>query len=250
MNYSTVNTPKIGIQLYTVRDMTDDESFKDTLRALADLGFQGVEFAWKYGGMNPGELAEFIRSLGLICCGMHLKLDELLDPGHLVYKYAEAVESPYVTTSLAGRVSEWDALLPRVNEAGRIASEKGFTFTYHNHHQEFDGPTGDNAFDRLAAETDPNYVKLELDIGWVAKAGDDPMEVWKRYAERIPQIHLRDYDADSDQICDIGEGFIDAASVLEQARQAGTQWLIFEQDKYPVSPLESARVCIEQIGGK
>lgn len=39
--------PGIGIQLYTVRDMTDEENFQETLRAIADLGFQGVEFAWK-----------------------------------------------------------------------------------------------------------------------------------------------------------------------------------------------------------
>lgn len=242
--------PLLGIQLFTVRDLTDDENFKGTLRALAELGFRGVEFAWKYGGMNPDELADFLRSLGLKCCGMHLKLDELLDPGHLVYKYAEAVESPYVTISLAGRESEWDALLPKVKEAGRVAAEKGLTFTYHNHRQEFDGPAGENSFDRLAAETDPDYVKLELDIGWAAKAGFDPMEVWRRYADRTPQIHLRDYDAESDQICDIGEGFINADAVLEQARRAGTEWLIFEQDRYPVSPLESARVCVERIGGK
>lgn len=250
MNNGEQHTPKIGIQLFTVRDMTDDENFKETLRAIVDIGFQGVEFAWKYGGMNPQQLANFLRSLGLECCGLHVKLDELLDPDHQVYQYAEAVNSPYITTSLARRESEWDTLLPMVSEAGRIAAEKGLSFTYHNHHQEFDGPPGENSFDRLVAETDPAYVKLELDLGWIARAGIDPMALWKRLADRTPQIHLRDYDAATDHVCDVGDGFIDPESIQQQARQAGTTWLIFEQDRYPVSPLESARVCVRRMTGK
>lgn len=194
--------------------------------------------------MNPPQLADFLWSIGLECCGLHVKLDELLDPDHQVYKYAKAVNSPYITTSLAGRESGWDTLLPKVNEAGRIAAESGLTFTYHNHHQEFDGPPGENSYDRLVAETDPAYVKL--DLGWIAKAGRDPMALWKSLADRTPQIHLRDYDAATDQVCDVGDGFIDPESLLQQARRAGTPWLIFEQDRYPVSPLESARVCIER----
>ncbi len=239
--------PRFGIQLYTVRDLTGDETFRDTLRTLARLGFEGVEFAWKYGGMGPAELADFLDSLGLACCGLHVKLDELLDPGHEVYRIARAVRSGYITTSLAGRESEWNSLLPRLDEAGRIAAGHGLVFTYHNHWQEFDGPPGASSWERLAAGTDPERVKLELDLGWAAKAGRQAFDLWRDFSDRLPQIHLRDYDREAQQVCDVGDGFIRLDRALAQARELGTAWLIYEQDRYPESPLASCRACAERF---
>ena len=60
----------VGIQLYTVRgDLQND--FAGTLKALADMGYDGVEFAWNYGGMSPSELANFLKDVGLRACGLH-----------------------------------------------------------------------------------------------------------------------------------------------------------------------------------
>ena len=242
----SATSPRLGIQLYTVRELTGDATFRDTLRALADLGFEGVEFAWKYGGMSPSALASFLDSLGLVCCGLHVKLDELLDPAHQVYEYALATSSPFITTSLAGREAEWDTLLPQLDRVGRIAAGKGLEFTYHNHWQEFNAAPGASAYDRLTGTTDPARVKLELDIGWARKAGRDPVALWRQLGARVRQVHLRDYDEKSGQICDVGDGFIDVVRVFAQARELRTPWLIFEQDRYPVSALESCRVCAER----
>ena len=52
--------PKIGIQLYSVREALA-EDFKGTLIKLSKLGFRGVEFAYNYGGMEPSELADFLK---------------------------------------------------------------------------------------------------------------------------------------------------------------------------------------------
>ena len=123
---------KLGIQLYSVRDLTADDTFRRTLSQLAKMGFHGVEFAWKYGGMSPSEFANFLKSLVLICCGLHVKLPELLDANHKVYDYALACESPFITTSLAGRVNDWTDLIPQVDQAATVAASKGLQFTYHN----------------------------------------------------------------------------------------------------------------------
>ncbi len=235
--------PQLGIQLYTVRDLTGDDVFKDTLAALAELGFEGVEFAWRYGGMPPAELAAFLQSLGLACCGLHVQLEELLDPGHVVYDYATACGSPYITTSLCAQVDGWGDLLPQVGAAAETARSHGLQFTYHNHWQEFVTFDGSYALDVMKEQTDPALVQFELDLGWITKAGVEAMGYWHDYAGRVPQIHLRDYSAARETVCDIGDGFIDVAAVVEQARAMGTRWLIYEQDAYPVSPLASAEVC-------
>ena len=45
----------IAIQLYSVRDALK-ENFKGTMKKIADLGYDGVEFAWEFGGMEPEEV--------------------------------------------------------------------------------------------------------------------------------------------------------------------------------------------------
>lgn len=238
---------RLGIQLYTVRELTNPADFRPTLRALAALGYEAVEFAWNYGGMSPAELARFLADTGLACCGLHVDLAELLDPGHRVYEYAAATGSRFITTSLCGRMNEWKALIPQVERAGEIATRHGLTFTYHNHWHELSGTPGPCPLDTLWQRTAPAFVQAELDIGWLARAGADPMDYWRRWAARTPQIHLRDFDRRTQQVCDIGDGFIQPRAVVAQAAELGTQWLIYEQDLYPVSPLASARVCIERM---
>ena len=90
-------------------------------------------------------------------------------------------------------------------------------------------------------------MALEIDIGWIAKAGLDPMDYWRRHGSRTPQLHLRDYSVTEGQITDIGAGFIDMTSVAAQARELDLDWLIYEQDRYPVSPFDSCRVCIDRV---
>jgi len=241
-------TPKLGIQLYTVREFMDDARFVDTMKRVAEFGFQGVEFAWKYGGLKPKELAAFLADLGLACCGVYVKLDELLDPNHIVYEYALATGSPYVTTGLAGQLDQWDALIPQVEQAGRVAKDKGLVFTYHNHYQEFERRTeGKCAQDVLLERTDPELVRMQLDIGWAQRAGVEPLDYWRRYGARTPTIHLRDYNTETQRICDIGDGFIDPAAVVAQARELGTDWMIYEQDDYPMSAFDSCRTCIDRM---
>lgn len=239
--------PRIGIQLYSVRNLTDPSDFRETLTRLADLGFQGVEFAWKYGDMPADQLAEFLRSLNLSCCGLHVQLDELLQPDHPVYEIAKAVESPWVTISLAGRESQWDQLLPSINSAAKIAVVHGLTLTYHNHWQEFNAAPGESAYDQLVEFTATEPVGLEIDLGWVHKAGVDALSLWRRLGKRTPQVHLRDYDRTAQQVCDVGDGFMDLKLIWQQAIELDTAWLIYEQDRYPVDPFESARVCIERL---
>jgi sugar phosphate isomerase/epimerase len=239
--------PRLGIQLYTLRDHVGPAVFRETLRMVADLGFAGVEFAWQYGGMSPEELGDFLLSLDLACCGMHVQLSELLEPDHIVYDYAQRTGAPFITTSLCQQTAEFARLCPQLDEAGRIAADKGLVFTYHNHWQEFEpGPDG-LPQDLLLANTLATHVRLELDLGWVRKAGGDALAFWRRERARTPQVHLRDYDTEAGTVCDVGDGFLDPLAVWKQACELGTEWLIYEQDRYPVSPQLSCQTCARRM---
>ena len=184
----------LGIQLYNVRDDCKKD-FKATVSALAKIGYQGVEFAGIYGGMSPEELAAFLKELRIVCCGLHVPFEHLLDPKSDSYRYAKAVQAPFITTSCAGEVAkDWQGTIAKLREAGRVARSAGLTFTYHNHAQEFQKIGGQYALDLLYEAAEPATVQAELDTYWIRKGGEDPAAYIRKYSGRAPQIHLKDMD--------------------------------------------------------
>ena len=239
------STP-VGIQLYSVREDCEKD-FKGTLKALAEMGYDGVEFARNYGGMSPAELAAFLKELGLRACGLHAPKTHVADADSEAYAYARGVGCPYISTSLAREVAEgWPAAIELVKRAGQAAAQHGMQFTYHNHAQEFQKFDGQYALDVLYARTDPQQVQAELDTHWIARGGPDPAAYIRKYAGRMPQLHLKDIGPDGEFV-EIGAGVLDLPAVLAAARDAGAQWIIYEQDQCAGPPLESARISIANL---
>ena len=242
-----MSKPLIGIQLYTVREaLTED--FQGTLKALAEMGYDGVEFAWNYGEMAPDALAAFLDEIGLKCCGLHAPTEAVTDSESEHYAYAAALKSPCVTTSMAGKVAEaWNEAISIAAEAGEVAASKGFTFTYHNHAQEFEKKNGDYALDLLYAQTDPAKVRCELDTYWIQAGNEDPVAYIRNYADRLPQLHVKDMDGEDGSWTEVGYGILDMPAIFAAAIEAGVQWVIYEQDVCKRPALESARMSIETI---
>ncbi|NLW50835.1 MAG: sugar phosphate isomerase/epimerase [Candidatus Brocadiaceae bacterium] len=239
------DTP-VGIQLYSVRGDCEKD-FAGTLKALADMGYDGVEFAWNYGSMPPDELADLLRSLGLRACGLHAPKDQIAAPDSQAYAYAAGVGCPYISVSLAGDVEkDWPAAIALVQEAGRVAAGKGILFSYHNHAQEFHTFDGKYALDALYEQTDPTQVMAELDTHWIARGGADPVAYIRKYAGRVPQLHLKDIGP-NDEFIEIGRGVLDLEAVLNAADDAGSKWIIYEQDRCERPALESARISIDNL---
>src|SRR5271165_6373891 len=63
----------IGLQLYTVRDDCAKD-FPGVLKAVAKMGFSGVEFAGYYG-RSAEELRQMLDDDNLKCYGSHVTLD-------------------------------------------------------------------------------------------------------------------------------------------------------------------------------
>lgn len=234
---------KAGIQLYSVRGALEQD-FKGTCRRLADMGYQGFEFAWNYGGMNPAELAAFLADIGVAACGLHTGTDELIDPASPVYEYAAALKLPCVTCSSSGDFKhEWPAMAEKFDIAGRTAAAHGIQFTYHNHHQEFVRSGGECVLDLIYENTNPEFVQAELDVCWIHYAGENPAEYIRRYRDRVPQIHMKDLTADQ-KITELGAGTVDLAECAAAARNSICEWMIYEQDSSEKSPLVSAEESI------
>ncbi len=127
----------IGIQLYSVsEDLKRD--FKGTMRAIAEQGYKGVEFAWNYGNMSTEELKKNLDDLGLECIGVYAPQGHLDDVDSESYVYAKGLKVKYLTTGIANMVDEkeWPKAIDRIKKTADLAAQNGLTLLYHNHWQE------------------------------------------------------------------------------------------------------------------
>lgn len=243
---------KIGIQLYSIREALQQD-FKGVCKELVKLGCDAVEPAFYFGDMAPDELAAFFKETGLKVCGIHGRPLDLIDPENEIYKYAAVLESPFVTTSCGGdrtkaNYADYEDRTSGIcNEAGNSAARNGLRFTYHNHELELKQYTdGSCGLDNVIQKTNPGKVGFELDVYWVKKGGQDPVQYIKKQGSRIWQIHMKDM-AEDGSITELGNGNIDLAGCIATAADTPAEWLIYEQDYSKIDPFESAVISLTHL---
>ncbi|MDD3153659.1 MAG: sugar phosphate isomerase/epimerase [Victivallaceae bacterium] len=240
---------KLGLQLYNFRNELKSD-FRGTLETIAELGFDGVEFAGNYGKMPPEELAALLRKLDLECAGAMFSREQLEDCESDAYGYAEALRTPAVTFSLVSDFAlEWQSLVEPFQKIGQNAKSHGTVFSYHNHWWEFPLVEGEYALSRVLDETDGNYVFLEPDVCWMHRGGVDASEYIGKYADRIVQIHLKDICKPDEPLTttELGRGVVDLTKVCRAARNSSCRWLIYEQDNSSLGALESAKISLKTM---
>ena len=131
------------------------------------------------------------------------------------------------------------------NSAGETARKSGVKLGYHNHDFEFKPMEGKLPYDLLLERTDPNLVKLEMDLFWITKGGQNPLTYFSRYPGRIELVHVKDMDA-SQNMVDVGKGTINWAQIFAERDKAGIRHFFVEHDNPPV-PLDSAKASYEYL---
>ena len=81
---------KLGLQLYNFREELKQD-FRGTLREIAKIGFDGVEFAVNYGELEPEELAALLKELNLACAGTMFPKNILCEPDAPAWKHPRPV---------------------------------------------------------------------------------------------------------------------------------------------------------------
>lgn len=86
--------------------------------------------------------------------------------------------------------NEWASLTTGLEKLGHLAAEKNMKIVYHHHMGTGVQTTAE--IDRLMTETDPELVSLLFDTGHLVFSGEDPIEIYKQYHDRIHHIHFKD----------------------------------------------------------
>jgi sugar phosphate isomerase/epimerase len=242
-----MNKPKIGIQLYTVRDALA-EDFKGTLIKLSELGFRGVEFAFNYGGIAPTELADFLEEQNLQAIGIYENLDNICDPYAEVYKQAAALDCKHLTFGfgIVQLEEDFKKCLGTCRKAVKTAASKGLTICYHAHAHEFKKFEGEYYLDLLLNAPGMETMAFEADTCWIQQGGEDIIGYMEKYSDRIPLLHVKDVNTEGN-ITELGNGVIDFKAVADFAKANDIPWLSYEQDISSLPNLDSAIVSIKHL---
>lgn len=234
---------RIGLQLYTVRDLLKQE-FERTLAHVAAIGYREVEFAG-YFDHTPQQVRAALAQAGLEAPGAHVSFEELVESGDAVLHTASLIGHRYVVCAWIPEerrrsVDDWKRVGDRLNQAGAACRAAGLQLAYHNHSYEFVPLGGRLPYDVLLESTDPSLVQLELDLFWITFGGGDPLRYFARYPGRFPLVHVKDMgpkpspDVEAERVMvDVGKGRIDWKGIFAHARAAGIQHYFVEHDQPP-----------------
>jgi sugar phosphate isomerase/epimerase len=242
-------TNTIALQLYTVRDETAKD-FIGTLRAVADIGYHGVEFAG-YGDLEAKKLAGLLSEYGLKTVGSHVGLALLEKDIDREITYCLEIGSPYlivpwIDKNLLLQEDSFKKFTGLLNDYGQRCQARGLTLAYHNHNFEFEKVGGQTILERMIAATDPALVKFELDTYWAAFAGENPINFIKQHGDRIVTLHLKDMTPER-TFTEVGTGTLDIAGFIEAGQAAGVTAYIVENDQPTIPSLESAKLSFEDL---
>jgi len=226
---------KIGVQLYTVRDAMATD-FDGTLRRVAQIGYQEVEFAG-YFGRTPAQVKESLRQAGLSAPSTHVDYNTVKTNWSGALDAALGAGIQYVVVAWIDEtdrktIDDWKRIADRLNSAARTAETAGLRFAYHNHSYEFVPLTGQVPYDVLLASTDPKLVKLEMDLYWITAGGKNPLDYFARWPGRFPLVHIKDsMGPPKNAMANVGAGTIDWKAILAKHKEAGMEHYYVEHDE-------------------
>jgi sugar phosphate isomerase/epimerase len=243
---------RIGVQLYTVRSLMDaargPRSVEETLDQVARIGYREVEFAGYYG-RTPQQIKAALDASGLTAPATHVMLSAELEGWDQTLEAAGVIGHGYVIVPWIAveerTLNGYRRVAQRFNRAAERARAAGVVFGYHNHDFEFQTVDGQIAYDVLLAETDPELVKMELDLFWIRKGGQDPVAYFERHPGRFHTVHVKDMDREGKMV-DVGKGTIDFAAIFRHMDQAGIRHFFVEHDS-PADPFDSIRASYEHL---
>ena len=245
----------VGLELYSVRNELKKDS-EATVRAVAQMGFQGVEFYAPYFEWTESEtkqMRKLLDDLGIRCFSTHN------DSAYLSReKIGRARDmnlilgSKYVVMAWSDPkpgLDGWKEIADSLNFAADQLEPSGLKAGYHNHQREFTPVQNQRPIEILAKNT-KSSIMLQLDVGTCLEAGSDPVAWIRANPGRIRSLHLKDWSPEPAKGYAVlfGEGAADWKHIFEAAESTGgVEYYLLEQEGSRLSELETARRCLQSF---
>ena len=265
----------LAFQMYTLRYMLA-EGIGDIFERAASAGYTEIEAVQATGANDVivawDDVADAVKAAGLKPISSHVSAPLILGTGEIAAGPKTLEESaawgakhgfswlvmPYVPNDQRGDSRDhYLQLAEKLNHAGEVYKAAGMGFAYHNHAFEF-GPVGDSTpMDILLEATDPELVKIELDIFWASIAGLDPAEWIRAHPGRARLLHLKDKavgaptqfaeGVPAESFKEVGSGVIDFPNLLSAAEADDVAVYVVEQDQTPGDAVDSLAMSAKYL---
>lgn len=248
-----MNKLPIGLQIYSIREEAGADFIK-TMQEVKDMGYDGVEFAGLYGH-KPEDIRDWLKDIGLIPISAHVPYEAFEnDLEGTVLAYAvigcKYIGIPYLVEDKRYGTDVYDEVLAYLSVIAKECKKHDIVLMYHNHDFEFQKTEdGEYVLDALYKTLSDDELQTEIDTCWVKAAGEDPISYVKKYKNRCPLIHLKDYTGKKPvELTALGQGIQDMEGILSASYESGVKWLIVEQDDhFANSPMEDMKISIEYL---
>jgi len=218
-----VNGVKVGVQMWSVNDLWKKDPV-DAFRRLKALGYDGVQ-SFGFLAMDWNELEKMLDGEGLKIVDMPFYMKNV-QPGKFE-QFIEFCQRFNITFAYEpwwkGKTGDaWKRHAEELLALKARFAPYGIRVGYHNHQHE--------SKERLDGKTPLEYLveaglDLELDVGHVKLAGENPLDWFARLQGRVPSIHAKPSGGDSVG----GPGDTnDWPAIFAAAAKAGTRWAIVE----------------------
>lgn len=259
----SMNKKEIGLQLYTLREELS-KNVKVTLEKVAASGYTNVEtygFSIKdqFWGLSPVELKNILDENNLKAVSGHYNLGSFLYDGNSAEVIA-AIEAakilksdfltvPWIDEPFRKNIDDYTKIASRLNQAAKMCADAGLKLAYHNHDFEFQKHDGVTGYEILLNETDKNLVCFELDLYWVVRSGNDPLQLFKENPGRFKMWHVKDMDKKNQDLnIEAGSGLIDFKPFFAAAKQSGMVHFFVEQENnFAVNSFQSIKTSFDFI---
>src|ERR1035438_7789692 len=198
----SVSAIPMGLEMYSVREELKKDSV-GTVRAVAAIGYQGVEFyapyfAWKES--QAKEMRKLLDELGIRCFSTHNdsaymnkeNIRRATDINSILGSKYVVMASSQPRPGLDG----WKYVADALNFAAEQLQGSGLKAGYHNHQVEFTPLEGQLPIKVLAKNTKPS-VMLQLDVGTCVEAGSDPAAGGRGDGRRVRSLHCKDWSPEA-----------------------------------------------------
>jgi sugar phosphate isomerase/epimerase len=238
---------EFGLQLYSLRNQFAKDA-PGTMAKVKAMGFKNVEMAGTLGLPFP-ELIKLLaqNELNVVSFGGDYERLEK-SPQRLVDEArsygAQYVVCFWIPHDSIFTIQDADKAIAVFNAAGKIVSQNGMIFCYHPHGYEFKPYQDGTLFDYMMEKLDRRYVYLELDVFWIKQAGQDPLELLKKYSTRFVMLHLKDRkvgtlstdnghgDLESNVV--LGSGDVGIDEIMKEAKRLGIKHYFIEDESSKV----------------
>ena len=226
----------------------------ETVRKVAKIGYQDVEFFSPYYAWTPDhakEMRKVLDDTGLRCLSTHNgmiafqkdNLQKTIDLNH-------TLGVKYVVCASAGNpktLDGWRTLSETLSTAMETLRPAGLRSGYHNHQLEFTPLEGKRPMEVIAASTPKDFM-LQLDVGTCVEVGSDPVAWIEANPGRINSLHCKDWSKQKGYRVLFGEGDVPFKKVFAAAEKTGgLEYFLIEQEGSEYSEFETAQRCLDNF---